>query len=625
MQFFYRLFPVLLVLPAYAQDIQAPEFSRTQAVVRAEDVQLHVDYLASEAMEGRLTGTEGERLATEYAARVFEETGLTPAGENGTWFQPFEFTAGVSLGSGNRLCIARTGVPEPDCYPVDEAWRPLAFSKTGSLDAPVVFAGYGIVAPALEELPEYDSYVHLDVTGKWVVVFRYIPEDISTERRLHLTQYASLRYKAMVARDRGAAGIVFVSGPNSQATDPLVGLQFDASFSGTSVAAVSVTDRLGEALLSTHGRTLEALQSELDTGEPVMGFEPPDVRLQADIDIVQEKRTGRNVLGRLAADEDTGKGIVVVGAHIDHLGRGRGSGSLARDHEREEIHYGADDNASGVAGIFEIAQYLMYRKERGEFAPVRDIVFAGWSGEELGLLGSAKFVQDFGDVPESEPLTEEIAAYVNLDMIGRMREAVVIGGVGSSSIWADLLPGWQKVAGGLKITTQDDSFLPTDATSFFVRGVPFINAFTGAHEEYHSPRDTPDTINYNGAARIARFMAEATIHLAEREEAPDYIPQAQPAHQTGGAGMRAYLGTIPDYSQDGGNGLKLAGVAEGGPAEQAGVKGGDLVVELGGATIENIYDYTYAIEALKIGEPVSIVVLRGGKRIELEVTPRARE
>ncbi|MCL4694524.1 MAG: peptidase M28, partial [Candidatus Hydrogenedentes bacterium] len=334
MQFLNSLFPVLLVLPAYAQDIQAPEFSRTQAVVRAEDVQLHVEYLASEAMEGRLTGTEGERLATEYAAGVFEELGLTPAGENGSWFQPFEFTAGVSLGSGNRLCIARTGVPEPDCYPVEEAWRPLAFSKTGSVDAPVVFAGYGIVAPALEELPEYDSYVHLDVTGKWVVVFRYIPEDISTERRLHLTQYASLRYKAMVARDRGAAGIVFVSGPNSQATDSLVGLQFDASFSGTSVAAVSVTDRLGEALLSTHGRTLEALQSELDTGEPVMGFEPPDVRLQVDVDIVQEKRTGRNVLGRLTADEDTGKGIVVVGAHIDHLGRGRGSGSLARDHER---------------------------------------------------------------------------------------------------------------------------------------------------------------------------------------------------------------------------------------------------------------------------------------------------
>jgi hypothetical protein len=617
--------PAVLVLRSLGQETSPPDLSRTQPIIRAGDVQLHVEHLASEAMEGRLTGTPGERLATDYAAHVFESLGLTPAGDDGSWFQPFEFTAGVSLGSGNQLCIARTGAPEPDCYPVDEVWRPVAFSKTGSFDAPVVFAGYGIVAAALERLPEYDSYAHLDVTDKWVVVFRYIPEGVSTERRLHLTQYAGLRYKAMVARDRGAAGIVFVSGPSSQAVDPLVDLRFDASFSGTSIAAVSVDDRVGEALLATAGRTLEALQAELDTGDPVMGFEPPDVRLQVEVDIVQEKRTGRNVLGRLPAQNESSEGIVVVGAHIDHLGRGRGTGSLARDDERDRVHYGADDNASGVAGIFEIAQYLSHQQARGEFTPKRDLLFAAWSGEELGLLGSAKFVQTYRDVPASEPLTPHIAAYVNMDMIGRLREAVVIGGVGSSSIWADRVPAWRDVAGGLKIVTQDDSFLPTDATSFFARGVPFINAFTGAHEEYHSPRDTPDTINYSGAAKIARYMAEATAYVAELEEAPDYIPQAQPSHQTGGAGLRAYLGTIPDYSQDEGNGLKLAGVAEGGPAAEAGVKGGDLVVELGGAAIENIYDYTYAIEAIKIGEPVSIVVKRGEERIELQVTPRARE
>jgi hypothetical protein len=429
----------------------------------------------------------------------------------------------------------------------------------------------------------------------------------------------------MVARDRGAAGIVFVSGPNSKVADALVDLRFDASFSGTSVAAVSVSDRVGEALLSTAGRTLEALQSELDTGEPVMGFEPPDVRLQVDVDIVQEKRTGRNVLARLPAGGEPDAGIIVVGAHIDHLGRGAGTGSLARDFEKDRIHYGADDNASGVAGLFEIAQYLSDMKADGAFAPKRDILFAAWSGEELGLLGSSRFVQEYGGIPESEPLTPQIAAYVNMDMIGRLRDAAIIGGVGSSSIWEGLIPEWKKVAGDLDTTTQDDNFLPTDATSFYVRGVPFINAFTGAHEQYHSPRDTPDRIDFEGAAQIARFMAEATAHLALREEAPDYIAQAKPAERTGVAGLRAYLGTIPDYSQDDGNGLKLAGVSEGGPAAEAGIKGGDVVVELGGASIENIYDYTYAIEALKIGEPISVVVMRDGERIELDVTPAARE
>ena len=616
---------VCLVMPFCSVTQEAPDLSRTAPEIRPDDVRIHLKYLASEAMEGRLTGTPGEQLATDYAARVFESLGLEPAGDDGTWFQPFEFTAGVSLGPGNRLCIAHTGAPAPDCYPVDETWRPIAFSKTGSFDAPVVFAGYGIVAPELEHLPEYDSYAHLDVKDKWVVVFRYIPEDVSTERRLHLTQYAGLRYKAMVARDRGAAGIVFVSGPNSQVADPLVDLSFDASFSGTSIAAVTVDDRVGEALLSTAGRTLEALQSELDTGDPVMGFEPPDVRLQVDVDIVQEKRTGRNVLARLPADGDPDAGTVVVGAHIDHLGRGAGTGSLARDFEKDRIHYGADDNASGVAGLFEIAQYLSGLKAEGTFTPKRDIIFAAWSGEELGLLGSAKFVQSYADIPESEPLTPRVTAYVNMDMIGRLREAAVIGGVGSSSIWADLIPGWKKAAGDLDITTQDDNFLPTDATSFYVRGVPILNAFTGAHEQYHTPRDTPDRIDYEGAAQIARFMAEATAHLATRDDAPDYIPQAAPVERTGGAGLRAYLGTIPDYSQDDGNGLKLAGVSEGGPAAEAGILGGDVVVELAGTAIENIYDYTYAIEALKIGEPVSVAVKRGEERIELTVTPTARE
>jgi C-terminal processing protease CtpA/Prc len=212
-----------------------------------------------------------------------------------------------------------------------------------------------------------------------------------------------------------------------------------------------------------------------------------------------------------------------------------------------------------------------------------------------------------------------------MDMIGRLREAVVIGGIGSSSQWPDALVRWNQAAGGINITTQDDSFLPTDATSFFVRGVPFINAFTGAHEEYHTPRDTPEKINYEGAAQIAQWMAEAVQDIAERRTPPDYIAAARPPARAGGTGLRAYLGTIPDYSADEGGGLKLAGVAEGGPAAQAGIRGGDVVVELAGKTIENVYDYTYTIEALKIGAAVSISVLRGQERLKFTITPTARE
>ncbi|MCC6699532.1 MAG: M28 family peptidase, partial [Candidatus Hydrogenedentes bacterium] len=430
---------------------------------------------------------------------------------------------------------------------------------------------------------------------------------------------------AMLARDRGAVGIVFISGPNSQVQDPLVDLRFDASFSGTSIAAVSVDDATGEGLLSTAGRTLESLQTELDTGEPVMGFEPPDTRLQVNVKIVQEKRTGRNVIGRLRSGVQDSESVVVVGAHIDHLGRGAGAGSLARDYEKERIHYGADDNASGVAGLFEIAQLLAQRKAGGQLPAKRDILFAAWSGEELGLLGSAQFVKTYQGIPESAPLWPAIAAYVNMDMIGRLTSAVVLGGAGSSPVWPEAIEVWANTVDGFQFTTQNDNYLPTDATSFYVRGVPFLNAFTGAHAEYHTPRDTPEKINYEGAARIAQFMAAAVEDLACRAEAPAYTPAPKPRDTSSGAGLRAYLGTIPDYSQDDGKGVKLAGVAEGGPAATAGLRGGDVVVEFAGKKIENIYDYTYALEAVKIGEPVDIVVRRGDEQLTMKVTPGARE
>jgi hypothetical protein len=616
----------LLSAAVFAEDppnngLMVPDVRAMDPNIHEEDIRLHVSYLAGEALEGRLTGTQGEQLATEYAAYVFRALGLRPAGDDGTYFQPFEFLAGVSLGPNNRLALVRNGSTE-ETFVVDTQWRPLAFSRTGEVAAPIVFAGYGIVAPAYESLPEYDSYVHLDVKDKWVLVFRYIPENVSTERRLHLTQYGGLRQKTSVARDRGAVGLMVVSGPNALAAQRLVALSFDASFAGTSIAAISVDDAVAESILATSGRTLRELQDQLDTGEPMMGFDIPEVSLTAQIDIRHEKRTGRNVLARLDASDRADGSVVVVGAHIDHLGRNAATGSLARDDaERGRIHYGADDNASGVAGLFEIAQW--FTSGGGATAPrKRAIVFGAWSGEELGLLGSGHFARTFA--PNRDALYPEVAAYVNMDMIGRMNENVIIGGVGSSSIWRDEIR-IQNTELGLPIVTQDDSYLPTDATSFFAKGVPFINAFTGAHEDYHTPRDTPDKLNYLGAAQITQFMANVTRSLAGRERAPDFIGQAKPARAESSTGLRAYLGTIPDYGLTSEPGLVIAGTAKGGPADHAGLKSGDRIVELAGKRIENIYDYTYAIESLKIGAPVGIVVMRNGERLEMQITPISRE
>jgi hypothetical protein len=367
-----------------------------------------------------------------------------------------------------------------------------------------------------------------------------------------------------------------------------------------------------------------------------MGFEINGVELAAKIDIQRIKKSGRNVLGRLPAAEVPSQQVIVVGAHIDHLGKGASSASLARDNEASEIHYGADDNASGVAAMLEVAENLADQRSRGQLHLRRDILFAAWSGEELGLLGSAHFVKALGETKvgtklngaanhgslEKRPIYPAIAAYLNMDMVGRLEKNLILQGVGSSSIWRGEIER-RNAPVGLPITLQDDSYLPTDASSFYLNGVPILSAFTGAHSDYHTPRDTPDKLNYDGAAQVARFMGLVATGLAASEAPPNYVQQSVKDTATGGR-LRVYLGTIPDYAEEV-TGVLLSGVSKDSPADKAGLKSRDVIVELAGKKIENIYDYTHAIEGLKIGESVKIVVIRNGKRMPLKIVPASRD
>ncbi len=604
----------------------APDPATTEAAITTGDLKTHIEFLASEQLQGRRTGTEGELKSVTYIADVFEHIGLAPAGDNGTYFQSFEFTAGVKLGEGNQLRLVSGA--HPVAFAADTEWRPLAFSKNGRADASeIVFAGYGIKAPKSAEFDEYDSFVHLDVTDKWVLVFRYAPEDISPQMNQHFAAHSSLRYKAMTVRDLGARGLIVASGPNSQVDDQLVPMAFDTSLGGTSVFAVSVTDATAQQMLDYANKDLKTLQDELDSGQPQMGFKIEGLTVESTIAIAQEKAVGRNVLARLNAADRPAESVIVIGAHADHLGVGAGSGSLARSGEQDAIHYGADDNASGVAAMLEIAQRLntdLRAVRRIDQMPKRDIIFAAWSGEELGLLGAYHFTGTYAGKDPKESLRPEIAAYLNMDMVGRLDKSVIIAGIQSSSVWPSEVER-RNVPVGLSITTQNDNYLPTDATAFYLRGVPFLNAFTGAHEDYHSPRDTADKINYDGAQKIATFMSLVARSLVTMEDPPDYLEQAKPENMEMRANLRAYLGTIPDYAESGVPGLKISGVTKGAPAEDAGLKTGDVIVELAGRKIENIYDYTFAIEALKVGEEVNVVVMRDGARVESKITPRSRD
>jgi hypothetical protein len=620
----------LLDLPDPSSAVVTPLLpvpERTDPAISEADLRAHVGALTNDATEGRLTGTPGERIATSYVARVFRSIGLEPAGENGTYFQPFGFTGGVSLGEGNVLRLETPGPGPAPSWTVDVDWRPFAFSREGEVPpSEVVYAGYGIVAPEGEGQRAIDSYAGLDVEDRWVLVFRYVPEGLSPESKRHLHRYSSLRHKAMMARDRGARGLLVVSGPNSKVREELAPLRFDVSLAGTSVAAVSITDAVAQAILAASGHELAALQDAADADSATRGFPLDGVRVAARIALEQLRQTGRNVLGRLQVGPEPSREVVVVGAHVDHLGRGDGSGSLALPDERGRIHPGADDNASGVAAMIEVAQLLSSQLQEGELDARRDVLFAAWSGEELGLLGSSHFVNELADPHDAHAsLSDRFVAYLNLDMVGRLEDALSLFGVGSSPAWPRLIEQ-QNVAIGLPISPQRDSYLPTDATAFYTRRVPILAAFTGAHSEYHTPRDTAETLDYTHMREIARFMAGVTRTLAAREEPPEYVAtSADPRAGRGPGAIRVYLGTIPDYAQSDAIGVVLAGVSPGGPAEQAGLRGGDTIVAVGGRPIENIYDYTYALDELSVGEPVVVTVQRAGKRVDLVVTPVSRD
>ncbi len=376
-------------------------------------------------------------------------------------------------------------------------------------------------------------------------------------------------------------------------------------------------------MLARADASLGAAQEALDTGEAVPGFALQGLSVAAEIDIVERKATARNVLGRLLAGSAPGEGLVIVGAHLDHLGRGIEGKSRARPDEAGMIHYGADDNASGVAALIEIAERLADLKARGQLALRRDILFAAWSGEELGLLGSTHFTRSFAGGGR-ETLRPEVAAYLNMDMVGRLRDRLVLQAVGSSPVWPREIER-RNVPVGLNIATNDSAFLPTDATAFYLKGVPVLNAFTGAHEDYSTPRDTADKINYEGLQKVARLIGLISRSLASAAEAPDYVRQEVTGQRPGRRRSRIYLGTIPDYSETGDGGVRISGVAAASPAEAAGLKVGDVVISLAGRRIDNIYDYAHALDGLKIGQPVEMIVRRGGETVALSVTPAPRE
>jgi hypothetical protein len=394
-------------------------------------------------------------------------------------------------------------------------------------------------------------------------------------------------------------------------------MTFDAAIAGSGIVAASISETVAAAIFgAAPGKTLVAAQQALDSGNPhVAGFDLPNLTVTVTTAVAREQRTGFNVVAYLPATEDRAgldKPWLALGAHYDHLGRGDYGSSLATEQEVGRVHPGADDNASGSAAVLEVARLLAGQPRH------RNVVIAFWSGEELGLIGSSAFVTQ-PPVP-----IDAFAAYLNLDMVGRMQDnKLVVQAAGSSSSWPRVLEQANIVA-GFDLQVQNDPFLPTDSANFNQVGVPTLNFFTGTHVDYHKPSDTSDKIAYEDLDRIVDFVAGVAQRISAFEAAPLFTKvEQQTAPGPTREGLRVFTGTVPDYATEV-KGLLLSGVVGGGPAEAAGLQKGDVIVEIGGQTIANIYDYTYALDVLKIGEPARVVYVRDGQRRETMLTPTAR-
>jgi len=581
-------------------------YAQTPTPATAPATRAYVETLASDKFAGREAGSTGERQAGDYIAAQLARIGVRPLPGRQDVFMSFEFTAGSKDG-GSQLVMGNQRFTAPDDVVA------LSFSDDADVSAPAVFAGYGIVVPESQNFG-YDSYATLDVKDKAVVVFRYFPEDADKETKSILARYSDLRYKALAARQRGAKALLVVTGPRSPNAGQTVPITFDTALAGSGIPAASISGKAAAALFGS--RSLESVQKEFDTGNPhAAGFALEGVTVELATKLVRERRTARNVVAYLPATSPvTGvdKPWIVIGAHYDHLGLGRNGNSLAAAGDAGKPHVGADDNASGSAAVLAVAEGMARQKVRR-----RNLAVALWSAEELGLIGSSAFVN-------APPIpVNEIAAYLNFDMVGRMQDnKLAVQATGSSATWASLIER-ANVAAGFNLALQPDPYQPTDVATFNQASVPSLNFTTGAHLDYHKPSDTADKINYEDLDRIAQFATVIATRLLESEQAPQFVKVEQSSQTANRTGVRVFTGTVPDYAADA-KGLLLGGVIGGGPAEQAGLQKGDVIVEIAGQTIANIYDYTYALELLKIGEPVKVVYMRGTERRETTLTPAAR-
>jgi hypothetical protein len=575
--------------------------------VDATRYQANVRHLSSPEMRGRGTGTSGMEKAARFLAAEFRKAGIPPAPGARDYFQRFAVTTNARLGTRNSLSVVTPQGTERLKPGAD--FQPFNFSGTGRVRGEVVFAGYGITAPEYN----YDDYAGLDVKGKVVLVVRHEPQEFDEQSVFAgkgYTRHAQLDSKAVNAKMHGAAGVLFVNDvPNHTDADALDRFSRNVGPGQAGMAFVQVTAAVAEKWLAPAKTNLKEWIAAVDGDLKPRSFPLAGVSVDLYADVRRESRMVPNVVAYLPGESEE---HLIIGAHYDHLGMGEQS-SMAPNEAGKSVHPGADDNASGTAGLIELAHYFKNLPQRK-----RGILFIAFTGEELGLLGSAYYAEN--------PLLplEKAVAMVNMDMIGRMKDdRIFVGGAGTGSTLQAVLDA---VKPGHKLTLEvsdQGGYGASDHMSFYIKRVPVLFFFSGIHNDYHRPSDTWEKINHEGAARLLKLIGDAGGHLLAAEARPEYVrqadtrPQATASASMGGGG--AWFGSVPDMSASAG-GFRLADVRDGSPAHKAGMKPGDVVYEFAGKPVASLMEFTYVLRAHKPGDTVNVKWRRGGESMQAEVT-----
>jgi len=593
--------PLLFVFVALTSFGQAPDGQSLANMKR------DLYYLASDECEGRGPGTKGLDLAATYIAKQFADAGLKPGGVDGGFFQPFTIKGSSNLEQPNTLVFTGPG-KKSVAVPLDKSFHVMGLSGSKKVDAPLVFAGYG-----LQTNFKYDDYVGIDMAGKVVVLLRRIPRFNSKNHPFGAKRdaLAALKDKVALAEANKAAAVILVNDA-SEKDDPLPPFSFLASELPSGIPCVHVKRAAIDPILQSGlGMSLKDIEKAIDDD-----FKPRSGPLKGwtasiETHVSRPMLPVKNVIAVLEGHGPLAKEILVVGAHYDHLGYG-GPGSLAKG--ATSIHYGADDNASGTTAVLELARRYGERKDRQG----RKIVFMTFSAEERGLLGSRYYCKE-----PLFPLADTVAM-VNIDMVGKLRpdpmtknDKLIVQGLDTAKSFAPIVeklntPGFTfaKTKGGNG---------PSDHSSFYDKKIPVLFFWTGTHPDYHRPTDTAERINLDGMKKIVDYIDTVIAALASAPDRPQYI--AVKAAATVGAPKGPRLGVTPNYESDK-DGVLIDGVSSGGAAEKAGLKAGDRIVEIAGKTVTNVETYMVIMSQQRVGEAIEISILRDGKKMALKVTPQ---